>query len=95
MYYSVPVQALVDLRYRLLMVSAIRKGSKHDSLSHSVSSFGRYLPAGILIKNYWVAGDKAYNCDESLVTPFTSSMIRGHPFRDAYNFLQSSLRIHV
>ena len=68
------------------MVSAICKGSTHDSLAHSVSSLGRYLAAGLLNKDYWVAGDEAYSCDESLLTPFPASMIRGHPFRDAYNF---------
>ena len=94
-YYSVPVQALVDSRYRFLMVSAICKGSTHDSLAHSVSSFGIYLAAGLLNKDYWVAGDEAYSCDKSLLTPFPASMIRGHPFRDAYNVFQSSLRIHV
>ena len=77
------------------MVSAICKGSTHDSLAHSVSSLGRFLAAGLLNKDFWVAGDEAYSCDESLLTPFPASMIRGHPFRDAYNFFQSSLRIHV
>ena len=77
------------------MVSAICKGSTHDSLAHSVSSLGRYLAAGLLKKDFWVAGDEAYSCDESLLSPFPASMIRGHPFRDAYYYFQSSLRIHV
>ena len=85
-YYAVPVQALVDSRYRFLMASAICKGSTHDSLAHSVSSLRRYLAAGLLNKDYWVAGDEAYSCDESLLTPFPASLVRGYPFRDAYNF---------
>ena len=85
-YYSVPVQALVDARYRFVLASAIFKGSTHDSLAHSVSYLGGYVAAGLLEKEFWVAGDEAYACDESLLTPYPASLLQGFPYRDAYNF---------
>ena len=84
-YYSVPVQAPVDARYQFVLASAICKGSTHDSLAHSVSYLGGYIAAGLLQKEFWIAGDEAYACDESVLTPYPASLLQGYPDRDAYN----------
>lgn len=45
-FYSIPVQAVVDYRYRFLCYSAICTGSTHDSLAHSVSALGKFSEDG-------------------------------------------------
>jgi DDE superfamily endonuclease len=47
------------------------------------------LPAG-----FWIAADAAYTCTESIVTPWPAIELLD-PARDAFNFFQSSLRMHV
>ena len=49
----------------------------------------------MLEKEFWVADDEAYACDESLLAPYLASILQGFPYRDAYNFFQSSLRMQV
>lgn len=92
-YYAIPVQALVDSNYRFLCFSAICRGSTHDSLAHAVSSLGRYLESGRLDGEFWIAGDEAYVCTESLITPIPAS--QANDVEDAFNFYHSSLRMHV
>lgn len=92
-YYAIPVQALVDSDYRFLCYSARCVGSTHDSLAHAVSSLGTYLDAGNLKPEFWIAGDEAYVCTESLITPFPAS--QASDWEDAFNFWHSSLRMHV
>jgi len=92
-YYSLPVQALVDSEYRFLSFPARCVGSTHDSLAHSVSSLGRYLAEGLLQEEFFIIGDEAYVCTESLIKPVPSS--QADEVDDAFNFYLSSLRIHV
>ena len=84
-YYSVQVQALVDARYRFFPAPEICKRSTHECLAHSVSYLEGYLAVGSPQKAFWVAGDDAYACDESLLTPYRTSLLQGYPYRDAYN----------
>lgn len=92
-YYAIPVQAVVDSNYRFLCFSAVCRGSTHDSLAHAVSSLGRYLEDGRLGEQFWIAGDEAYLCSESLITPIPAS--QASDVDDAFNFYHSSLRMHV
>lgn len=92
-YYAIPVQAVVDSDYRFLCYSARCVGSTHDSLAHAVSSLGQYLEAGNLRNEFWIAGDEAYVCSESLITPVPAS--QASDWEDAFNFWHSSLRMHV
>jgi hypothetical protein len=47
---------------------------------------------------YWIAGDAAYACTEYLLTPYSKAALLLPGFetcRDAYNFYQSSHRVHI
>lgn len=92
-FYALCVQALVDSNYRFLSYSCRCVGSTHDSLAHAVSSLGRYLEQGELNGEFWIAGDEAYVCTESLITPVPMS--QASEVEGAFNFFLSSLRIHV
>jgi len=63
LYYALPVQALVDSRYRLLCFSARCVGSTHDSMAHAVSSLGEYLRQGRRQMEFWISGDEAYHVE--------------------------------
>lgn len=93
-FYSLPVQALVDSRYRFLDVSIRCVGSTHDQLAHAVSELGQYLANNKLQIEYWIAGDEAYLCTNSLICPIPISQVSSC-WEDAFNFFLSSLRIHV
>ena len=92
-FFAILVQALVDSSYRFRCCSAICRGSTHDSLAHAVSALGRYLESDELSSEFWIAGDEAYVCTESLITPVPSS--QAGVYEDAFNFYHSSYRIHV
>lgn len=92
-FYALPVQALVDSSYRFLSFSAICCGSTHDSLAHSVSSLREYLDSGKLQEPFWIAGNEAYMCTNSLVTPVSGNAVGD--FEDGFNFYHYSLRMHV
>jgi DDE superfamily endonuclease len=97
-FYALPVQACVDYRYKFQYMSSRAVGSTHDHLAWSISSLALNLETGAMIPGYWIAGDAAYTCTEYLLTPFSKRMLseEGHQLsRDAYNYFQSSHRIHV
>ena len=93
LYYALPVQAVVDADYRFLCCSARCVGSTHDSVAHTVSALGHYLESGKLHFECWIAGDEAYVCTESLITPFPAASATDA--EDAFNYYHSSLRMHV
>ncbi len=68
-YYSLPVQAVVDCRYRFLYISAKCVGSTHDSTAFYISSFTKMLDEAKLLKGYWIAADEAYICTNTVITP--------------------------
>jgi DDE superfamily endonuclease len=70
-------------------------GATHDSLAFSVSALWESLANSSLPDGYWIAGDEAYNCSDSLLTPWPSSVAKTDVAKDAFNFYQSSLRIHI
>lgn len=92
-YYSLPVQAMVDSKYRFLSFSARCVGSTHDALAHAVSDLGQFLEKGLLHCAFWVAGDEAYTCTNSLITPYPMSQAEIDEFN--FNFFLSSYRVHV
>ena len=93
LYYALPVQAVVDSDYRFLCCSARCVGSTHDSIAHTVSALGNFLESGKLHFESWIAGDEAYVCTESLITPFPAASATDA--EDAFNYYHSSLRMHV
>jgi DDE superfamily endonuclease len=97
-FYSIPFQAIVDAKYRFLSLSSIVSGSTHDSLAFRASCIGRKRYATGLPSGYWVAGDVAYVCSESVLVPFSEANLQHEDegvWGDSFNFFQSSLRVHV
>jgi hypothetical protein len=97
-FYSVPFQAIVDGTYRFLALSSVVCGSTHDSLAFRASFVGQKLYETGLPCGYWVAGDAAYVCSESVLVPFSTVQLQHEDegvWRDSFNFFQSSLRVHV
>jgi hypothetical protein len=97
-FYSAPFQAIVDGRYRFLSLSSVVCGSTHDSLAFRASFIGEKLYSHGLPSGYWVAGDAAYVCSESLLVPFSAVALQSVEegvWHDAFNFLQSGFRVHV
>jgi hypothetical protein len=68
-----PVEAMCDSPYRFLYMSANCVGSTYDSLVWACSALGAKLVNGLQLGEYWIAGDAAYICTDSLVTPFNKS----------------------
>jgi hypothetical protein len=97
-FYSAPFQAIVDARYRFLSLSSVVCGSTHDSLAFRASFIGEKLYSQGLPTGYWVAGDAAYVCSESLLVPFCAVQLQHEEegeWRDSFNYFQSSFRVHV
>lgn len=94
-FYSLPIQCVVDANYTFLCFSARCVGSTHDSVAHAVSALGDYLEQGLLRKEFWIAGDDAYLCSESLITPYPMNQTSGNTALFNFNFFHSSLRMHI
>jgi DDE superfamily endonuclease len=94
-YYAIPLQVVCDSSYRFLFLSGRTAGATHDSLAYSVSILHEALANNSLPDGYWIAGDEAYLCSNSLLTPWPSSLAKDDSAKDAFNFYQSSLRIHI
>ena len=78
-----------------MFYSAKCAGPTHDSVAFSVSSYSAKLRAGDLPEAYWIAADKAYICDNCIVTPVPVSQALPGSDEDAFNFYHSSLRMHI
>lgn len=97
-YYAVHFQALVDARYHFLCLSSVVCGSTHDSLAYSTLSFGHQMSTRGLPIGYWIAGDAAYVCTESILVRFSVVQLQHSElgvWSDSYNFYEISLRVHV
>jgi hypothetical protein len=84
----------VDSRHKVLYVSAKCAGAIHDNLAFSVSTLHHRLMSGELQDGFWIAADEAYTSTDSIVTPWPALGLMD-PAKDAFNFFQSSLRMHV
>jgi hypothetical protein len=96
-FYAINVQAICDGRRRFLDVSIRCPGAVNDNLAFGLSSMYKWLDAGHLAditrsaaaclglpNGFWVAGDNAYTCSDSLVVPFSGSGITAE--EDNFNF---------
>lgn len=92
-FYALAVQAVCDFNYVFRYASALCCGATHDSLALALSGFMRELEAGILMETYWVAGDEAYQCTNSIIVPYPSLTLTKD--EDNYNYYLSSMRIHI
>jgi DDE superfamily endonuclease len=78
-------------------LSSVVCDSTHNSLAFRATSIGQKI-CDSLPFGYWVAGDAAYACSESLLVPFSAMQLQGNIdgiWGDAFNFYQSGLRFHV
>jgi DDE superfamily endonuclease len=92
-FFAIVVQAMCDASYRFSFISAIAPGSTHDSVAFRMSALYDILKAGALAPGYWVAGNDAYVCAESLLTPHPGRNLS--EARDCFNYWQSSARIFI
>lgn len=83
----------MDAEYRIRVSSARTVGSTHDSLAHTVSNLGAYLREGRLPHPFYIVGDEAYICTNSLIVPYPVSV--SGPLEKCFNFFLSSYRVHV
>ena len=84
---------MADADYRFLSISALCKGSTNDSLAHNVSAFGMFLRCHKLPSGFWIAGDEAYTCTESVITPVPATV--ADEWEDAFKFYRSSAGMHI
>lgn len=84
---------MMDSDYRFTSFAENCVGSTHDSIVHAMPALGMLLNSNALPSGYWISGDDAYACTESLIRPYPST-INGS-YEEVFNFYQSSLRMHV
>jgi DDE superfamily endonuclease len=94
-YYAIPLQVVCDSSYRFLFLSERAAGATHVSLACSGSIIHEALANSSLPEGYWIAGDEAYQFSDAVLTTWPSSLARDDSAKDAFNFYQSSLRIHI
>lgn len=72
-YHAIPVQARVDLCYKLRILSARCVGSTNDALAHALSEIAALLDRDVLGFLFWIVGDEVHTCFEWLRTPYPNS----------------------
>jgi hypothetical protein len=92
-FFAIVVQSMCDASYRFSFISAIASGSIHDNVAFRMSALYDILKAGDLAPGYWIAGDDAYVCAESLLTPQPGRNLS--EAKDCFNHWQSSARILI
>ena len=86
-------QATCDSEYRFTSSSMQAVGQTHDSSAFGYSDLSKDLEAGLLPAPYWIAGDDAYCCSESLLTPYPGRKLGKE--KDTFNHFQSNCRIKI
>lgn len=100
-FFGLNLQAVCDSNYALLWMSCRTLGSSHDSAALACSDFGAFLKGTNLPlfklrinEGLCIAADDAYGVSEVLAVPWPGGG-SDDKWRDAYNFFQSSSRIHI
>jgi len=100
-FFAINTQAMFDANYEFTWVSCRNPGSVHDSTAFAGSDFGAWATAAsdslareLMDGGYCFVGDEVYAASELVAVPWPG---RGglSQWRDAYNFYQSSARIHI
>jgi len=91
--FALNVQAICDSNYRFLWMSAKARGSSHDSTAWMLSHLAGRFEAEPLSYGFWIAGDEAYRACNWLLTPWSGKNLV--TYKDAFNYYQSSNRIHI
>eukprot|EP00171_Calliarthron_tuberculosum_P005627 IDg5627t1 len=85
-YHAIPVQAIVDHRYRFRYMSATCVGSTHGALTFVATALARQLEQGLILRPFYLVGDNAYVCEDWMLTPVTSARALPGTPADACNF---------
>jgi len=100
-FFALNVQAICDSNYEFLWMSCKAPGSSHDSSALACSDLGQQLRApcsplvALMIREgLCITADEAYRDSEVMAVPWAGGG-GGDQWRDAYNFYQSSARIHI
>jgi len=100
-FFALNVQAVCDYNYEFLWMSCRTPGSNHDATALACSDLGQLLKnrthpviLQLIAEGLCIAADDAYGDCELLATPWPGGG-RGDEWRDAYNFYQSSARMHI
>ena len=94
-HYTIPVQAVWDSNYKLTFMPAKCAGPTHDSVAFEVSSLCRFLRDGKIPEGLWMAADDAHVCDEKVITALPQEKSVARSSGDAFEFYQSSHKMHI
>ena len=94
-FFALPLQCVVDGKYRILCFSLRCAGSTHDNMLFDVSNLSAMLLAGHIPFEFWIVGDEAYICMEQLITPYPGTVATPGSDESTFNYFLSSLRVHV
>lgn len=100
-FYSFNTQAMCDANFEFTWMSCSSPGSAHDSAAFTSTALGQMLSdpehsvtAQLVREGLCIVADDAYAAGEVLAVPWPGGG-RGDIWRDAYNYHQSSCRIHI
>ena len=91
--YGINIQACCDVYSRFTAVNMSCPGSTSDAvalLEWKLNEQRQSFPYG-----FYLVGDNAYPCCNNLLTPFTRPQRESQPYRDAFCFYLSQLRIRI
>lgn len=94
-YFALTAQAVCASDYRFIFMSVRCAITTHYSAACTVSSFAQRLASGTLLPGFWIAGDDAYMCTETLITPVPSLRAASGSAEDCFKYHLSSLRVHI
>jgi hypothetical protein len=92
-FFSMNLQAVCDKSRRFMFGSLRCAGSTHDSTAWAVSQLGSLIADKKLPANHWIAGDDAYGCSNSLLTPYPGRGLS--PPQDTFNYHLSLQRCSI
>jgi hypothetical protein len=93
-FFALNLQAVCDSRRKFTYAKVASPGSVNDCIAWSAEcELAQEMLAGRLPEPYWIAGDAAYGCYASLLSPFPGQDLPDR--EDAFNFYLSQKRINI
>ena len=86
-------QAICDSNYVFTAVSINLPASMNDRTAWKRSGFATL--AALLPEKYYLLGDAAYPSSNKVLVPFAGTLMPDQPYKDAYNYWQSSGRMPI
>lgn len=88
--FGMVAQAVCDAKLKFLFVSMRACGSTHDWVAWQLTALHKAMQSGSWPKDYFIVGDDAYVCNETLITPFPGRGLEES--KDTFNYYQSLCR---